>query len=334
MDREDAVIDTLAVLENEKIEKPIELIEACLPLSIELLRQLTPLSPGLSGALDSLTSGLINEKVLTSIDRALKEIMYDLEGILTALQEALDLFKQLNKWKVSPQYSTDFKTTLDKWLEMTALTDLLEKFYIVVKSLKNANSKESDIDEDIKKIFDQNLFTVKDEIIKEKIQKCTSKRDQLRTLLEPTDIQANKEGEPAAIQPILGQTDTDKLDRIGDWLSYPGLGKIVKESLSGNKIVTFDNSLTVGRQNWAAGLIEKTEKLAAVCQKIKNKEKSEESCIERFRYLNNTLRVYNDLKEMGEEIHSTFLKLLKKDEEGNLIEVLNELMDLFTPARW
>jgi energy-coupling factor transporter ATP-binding protein EcfA2 len=334
MNREDAVIDTLAVLENEKIEKPIELIEGCLPISLELLRQLTPLSPGLSGVLDSLTSGLVNDKVLTSIDRDLKEIMDDFEGILTALQEALDLLKQLNKWKVSPQYTTDFKTTLDKWLEMAALADLLEKFYIVVKSLKNANSKESDMDEDIKKIFDQNLFTVKDEIIKEKIQKCTSKRDQLRTLLEPIDIKANKEGESAAIQPILGQTDTDKLDRAGNWLSYPGLGKIVEESLSGNKIVTVDNSLTVGKQNWAAWLIEKTEKLAGVCQQIKNKGNFGESCIDRFRHLINSLRVYKDLKEMGEEMHSTFINLLEKDEEGNLIEVLNELMDLFTPARW
>jgi energy-coupling factor transporter ATP-binding protein EcfA2 len=346
MNREDAVIDFLSVLEKEAIETPIELIEACLPLSLESLRILAPLSSVLPGALGSLTSGLINEKVLTSIDGALKEIMDDLEAILAALYEALDLLKQLNRWKVSPQYSTDFKTTLDKWLEMTALTDLAEKYYTVVKSLKEARDKKWSMDEDSKQIFEQYPFAVKDEeTIREKLAMLASKRDQLRVLLEPTDIQANKEGELPAIPPILGKLETDKLDRAGDWLAYPGLragdwlaypglGKIVKEALSRNKIVKFDNSLTVGKQNWAAGLIEKTKKLIAVCQQIKNKEKFEESCIDRFRHLINTLRVYKDLKEMCEKIHTTFLKLLEKDEEGNLIEVLNELLDLFTPARW
>jgi hypothetical protein len=337
MNREDAVIDTLAVLENDKIEKPIELIEACLPISFELLRQLTLLSPGLSNILDSLTSGLINEKVLTPIDRSLKEINDDIEAILTSLHEALDLLKQLNKWKVSPQYSTDFKTTLDKWLEMAALTDLAGKYYTVVKSLNEAFNKKWSMDEDSKQIFDQNLFAVKDEIIKEKLEMFASERDQLRTLLEPTDIhdiQTIKEGVAVSFQPKFGPSEMLRLDQLGRWLSYHGLGKAIEEALSKNKISKFDESLTVGVQNWAAGLIEKTEKLIGVCQQIKNNGKFEESCVDRFRYLLNTLRVYKDLKQMGKKIHSTFLKLLEKDEEGNLIEVLNELMDLFTPARW
>lgn len=334
MNREDAVIDFLAVLENEAIETPIELIEACLPLSLELLRQLVPLSSELSGTLDSLTSGLMNEKVLTEIDRALEHILNELEVTLTNLREALDLLNQLNKWYVSPQHSTDFKATLDKWSEMTALTDVLEKYYIVVKTLKDVRSKEWDIDEDSKQIFEQYVFPVKDKVIKEKIKMFTSKRDHLRTLLEPTDLQANKEGVSETIQPIFGPSEMLRLDQLGGWLSYPGLGKTIKEAISKNKISKFDESLTVGVQSWAAGLIEKTEKLVVVCQQIRNKEKFEESCIDRFRHLIDTLRVYKDLKEMGEEIHSTFLKLLEKDEEGNLIEVLNELMDLFTPARW
>lgn len=333
INREDAVIDSLAVLENEKVEDPTELIKTCLPISLKSLQKLASFSSKLAGSLDSLISGLINEKVLEQFDSALEQIIKEIEGTLTDLREALDLLKQLNNWYVSPQYSTDFKDTLNKWLEVTALTDILEKYYIVVKSLKDARSKKWHIDKDIKQIFDQNLFAVKDEMIKEKIKIFASKRDQLRTLLEPTDLQENKEGLPESIKPIFGLSDAARLNQLGEWLSYPGLGKTIKEALSKNKISKVDESLTIGVKNWAAGLIEKTKNLIDACEEIKNQEYFEKS-LDRFKLLNKTLQTYKDLKDMGKKIHKTFLKLLKKDEEGNIIEVLNELMDLFTPARW
>ena len=37
---------------------------------------------------------------------------------------------------------------------------------------------------------------------------------------------------------------------------------------------------------------------------------------------------------MDKSIHKTFLQLLEKDKDGNLIVVLNEMINLFTPARW
>lgn len=347
-DRQDAVIDSLAVLENEKVKKSEELVEACLPIPSESLRRLTSLSPGLSGPLESLLPGLINEKVLKQIDNALGPVFSDIESILTGLQDALDILKQLNKWHVSPRYAVDFKPTLDKWLKMTALTDLLEKYYVVVKSVKGAGGKQWDMDEDIAQIFDQNLFAVNDEMIQEKIKTFALKRDRMQTLLEPTAVQENKEGVPASVQPFLSPSETGCLNRVGDWLSYPGLGKTIKETISKNEMFRFDESLTIGRKDWAARLIEKTKKLFDVCNELKavndKQKKAEEagksleepgkSCIGRLRYLHNTLQTYKDLKEMGEMIHETFLQLLEKDKDGNLIEVLNELINLFTPARW
>ncbi len=125
------------------------------------------------------------------------------------------------------------------------------------------------------------------------------------------------------------------LDQLEGWLSYPGLGSTIKDAISKNKISPLNESLKIGEQNWAAGLIKKIEKLIYVCEEIKkNEEKFEKGCTDRFKHINNTLQTYKNLKKMGKKIHSTFIKLLEKDEEGNLLEVLNELMDLFTPARW
>lgn len=334
MSREDAVIDALAVLENEKMKKSTELIEACLPLSISSLKKLTPLSPGLSGALESLSSGLLNEEVLTQVDNALREIMGYREKNVYVLQRALELLTRLNKWKVSPKYATDFKTTLDKWMEMTAMTDLVEKYFTVVKSLNEAHKKKWVPDKDSLQIFEQYPFTYNDKIIKEKLKIFTSKRDHLRTLLEPTQFQTVQEAIPESIQPIFDHSEMLILNQAGEWLSYPGLGKRIEEALSKNECTKYNKLLTIGIPNWAKQLIEETEILIGACDEIKNKGVFEKSCVERFKSLNKTLQVYKDLKEIGEKIHTTFLKLLKKEEKGNLIEVLNEIMDLFTPARW
>ena len=89
----EAVIDFLAPLEYDTGKPPIKLIEACLPLSIELLRQLTPLSSRLTKALDSLESGPINGKTFKQIDSDLDQILKELQSTLPTLYDALELLK-------------------------------------------------------------------------------------------------------------------------------------------------------------------------------------------------------------------------------------------------
>jgi energy-coupling factor transporter ATP-binding protein EcfA2 len=339
--REDAVIDTLAVLEDEKVKKPRKLVEACLPIPGELLRRLTFLAPGLPGLLESLSARIINETVLKQIDDALEPVFSKIDSILTGLHDAYEILKELNQWHVSPWCVVDFKPTLDKWLDMTTLTDLLEKYHSVVKSLQDAGGKPWDMDEDMAQIFDRSLFTVDAETVKEKMKALALERDRLRTLLESTAPQENKEGVRVTFQPVLSIRETGCLNRLGDWLSYPGLGDRIKEAISKNEIYRFDESLKIGKQGWAARLVENTKELLAVCNELKavsdreeNAEEPGKSCNGRFRNMQNTLETYKKLKNMGKEVHETFLKLLKKDKDGNLIVVLNELINLFTPTRW
>ncbi|MCK4764629.1 MAG: AAA family ATPase [Candidatus Aminicenantes bacterium] len=331
--REEAVIDSLGVLKSEN--KPVELIEACLPVSIELLDQLIPFAAQLHGLPEKLKSGIINETILSQVDSALDQIQEGIDSILINLRDARELFEQLNQWYAVPRSAPNFKATLDKWMEMTALTDLAEKYYIVVKSLKGARDQKWKLDEDSRKVFGEHLFEVNDEIIKGKIEIFASKRDELRTSLEPSESHEKQKGETVPIQPIFGRYEMDRLNRAAPWLTETsGLGDRIKDALTENRVLKFDKSLTIGVKNWAAGLIEKTGELIAACEEIKDKGKFEKTCVDRFENLKKTLDAHIELKKIGETLHTTFIELLKKQKKGNLIESLNELMDLFTPARW
>jgi len=346
--RTTAVIDTLAVLADEKVEKPDELVEACLPIPSKSLRCLESFCPGLSGPLEYLKQGKINGKVLMQIDDALEPVFSDIESIITGLLDALDILKKLNKWQVPHNAAVDFLPTMDKLLEMTSWTDILEKYHVVVKSLKDSGVKPWNIDEDMAQIFDRSLLAVDDEMIMKKIESLSSERDRYRTLLEPASPRENEteEGVPAAVQPVLTLRETGCLNRLGKWMPYPGLGDKINEAIKENKILSFVESLPIGGKDWDARLIEKTNDFLKVCNELKavidrekkpgktgeSLEEPGKSCIGRFRYLHNTLQTYQDLKDLDEEVNDTFIQLLKKD--GKLIPVLNEMINLFTPSRW
>ncbi|MGE5344021.1 MAG: ATP-binding protein [Candidatus Omnitrophota bacterium] len=342
--RESGLSEILKQLE-EGGENPVELKEAWLPVSIDLLGKLSLFFKDLETPVNSLKSiAPIREETLNEIDNRLKEIFKNPEQKLTDLRQTLNLLNGLNQWYVSSDSEIDYQETLDLWLETAVLVDLSEKYYAVVHSFQNSVAEGWKIPEDIRQIFGENIFEtdtgpIDTGIIRDKIDELILKRDNLRKRLELTvEERKIKENESISNIPIIripNPKEISQLNELGKLLSCHGLGTEIKESVTANKISKFNTNITIGIQHWADSLIKETQNLIGVYEEIKkNVNASEETCVQRFQNLKTTIQKYKELNELSIEVEKTFIKLLKSKEDGSLIKVLNELIYLFTPARW
>lgn len=237
--------------------------------------------------------------------------------------EALDLLKSYQHWFVSAQVSMDSdKVVLNDWLNRRARSSMAKEHFRLAETHRLARERgwlpplavafDPDLTESLKAEWDS---LAAEELEKERVAKDRFEGPQ----------EAARDAGPVAPKKLApNSSERALLDRVGEHLSVGKLGSALSTAFTSGE-GTGDLSFAKG---WADDLIRKLEaRIDALVQYEECKP------LKRWQCYQSHVSAYRKLAERAKELNRTFLGKLH---EGvlPLSGVLNELMALFTPARW
>ncbi|MEO5331247.1 MAG: AAA family ATPase [Magnetococcus sp. YQC-5] len=349
----DAVNDVLEKNQNYNLDGFRESIianqfndwELFLPLKREFLDVLSPMSVQLEEGgkewLQALSDAQVFVSPLTKIQHALQDIKKNLPDNLIALQKANELLIELNQWQVQPTHSGESRDVLlNRWLESVALADIAQKRWQIAKVLSNIkNLGDSTI---MQKIF---LGAGLDEKQQQELQnmeeECRKEGEQAKLQLEQERGEKNVE-QPARLP--LSHDQILLLDKVGAWILPAvdrvgsGLGNRVQNAIRKPWEDRKIGDLVIGSPDWANGLLEKLQKLIEAADALD--KLSSDALQNRYQLAEDLWKARKEVNRLQEQLKKSFLDMFtvqKEDEDPKnsvLANALNELMALFTPARW
>jgi hypothetical protein len=282
-------------------------------------------------------------------DRALER----LNPVVERLTLAKNALTELQDWRggASVQTEEDFPVVLNRWLEQTALVDLLQREIIVRATVADAHAAGWKASAGSAAV----IAALGGSPDAEALKKLKNLEREGRTAVD--DLQArltsfrpsmSPDEEKAGTPRTVSAAFAEALDAVCVFLftedeirSFGPLGHKVAAVINAGDAPTYAR-IVIGSDRWAEPLIESISKMLAACEAVRGEEVAAPAwpgtaaCVE-----------YNEAKQLqerhiaaGRELSVHFADKLRPDDgatgefNGSLIAALNELIALFTPARW
>ena len=275
---------------------------------------------------------------LVGADEALARVRPTLGNIRADIESARVSLERLAGWETDAQaLSEPYDVTLNRWLESCAVVDLAEKGQQLATTLADARVAGWSGDGSYAALTELLVTNPQLQELTAQIAQWRDERDRLRrTLLSVESGTAAGATGTTTERPHLSRAEQDALDRVGPRLlptsSAPNsapLGQAINAALSGSPPVAFGDAL-IGSRGWTQQLFERAGKLLVACEALA--ALPEKPFARRFDLLKQTVEAYDHLAQSGYEEVEKFKQLIAS--HGPLNAALNELLALFTPARW
>ncbi len=344
---EEEALNQLTWMGDPKSPLPAALAAACLPLSPERLEALGGYSPELA----KLRADWNREPtvadapdLLGQIDGTLNALRGKLSGPLQTVKNARDGLRRNEGWTASGKGGStaeSFLSDLNRWLRHCALADLAERHCQFLETLSGALQAGWEPDPEMLGPFaepaaDASYLAE----LRGQAAGWAEERNRLFQRVMATTPPQLETGEKSIKPRRLLQTQKDSLNTAGHWLlpaatdSSPlQLGDAIEQALKDDKAVQVGN-LAVGTGDWARPLLDGLDRLEDAMEALRV---TEPAGGRNFQILIDAWKSLDDLKTDRAAVAKTFVRQLQGEpgEQGKLLlEALNELMALFTPARW
>ena len=275
------------------------------------------------------------------------------------LVETLDLARSAlvrhSRWRreaaATGGQTSDYPDLLNRWLERTVILDLLQKERVVQSTLQEARSAEWSSDELSVTTWLSAFEPARDLQAIERHERAVQ--------AEVDALQKALDGYKASTTSVAGGVGTGKvtaaegraLNDACRWLfdedvlkTYGLLGDKVVRVLNAGDAPTY-GPIIIGGDQWASPLIEQIDALISACKRVEVEAEIKKEEEKKWPHKNasseyqGALDAHEELIKAGKELSKRFKEHLQAKEEGNefdgsLIAAINELMALFTPARW
>jgi energy-coupling factor transporter ATP-binding protein EcfA2 len=344
-DPEEGLLRLLSWLEESQSHLPPAIAAACLPLSAENIRALGALSPELTQlqitwSQEPPTVAEAAAK-LGRIDEALARLRDSLPTVLETLRIARQGLLRIEGWQATgggTESARDFLADVNDWLRRCALTDLAERHCQLLEALSEAQRAGWEPELDSIGPFAQPPVNAHELAAQRKqASDWARERDELfQRVMAVTPAAAGGTGRPSAEVVRPSRVQKEQLDIAGRWLlsatdsNHPLLGQAIEQALNTDRSLQVGD-IAVGTEAWAQPLLARLIRLEAAVQAL---QESSASGGRNFQALKDLHSSYVALKAAGGKVEQSFLRQLQGREGSRLVEALNELMAVFTPARW
>jgi hypothetical protein len=349
-DGEAAVVGRLSALGDPTTPLRSGVISDCLPLPWPTLQVLGRLDPELETLISTWDANPPRrddvEGPLKTLDDGLARLRAQAAELMANLGTAQHALGEWAAWQPSAGRQVDnFGETLNAWLERTALAELAERHYALARALKDAREHGWELDWDRPVgLFEPTPLTENElAALKQQGERWASERDAHLSQLsnQPRSrrsVAQQRSGRPARLSIVQVRA----LDAVSPWLyattTTSPLGQILKHAIDSDTMGTF-GPIVIGTENWATPLL---KELGALTDAIRQLSALPEtptawSAVQQFRQLNLVLEKYRALQQANQGVRQTFLTQLARLSgagSSRLIDAINELMALFTPARF
>lgn len=352
-ERARALVEDLAWMDGDTPPTAEQLADG-LPISREAVNALEPATGWTVEKLREAPDRL--EARLGQLDDALSEMLPKSRPRLEALRLVGPTLERLGDWVPDRGgvKADEFPKHLDRWLEMSALVDLAERHEIIVESLDRAERRDWKLSWDgAVGLFAARPSEREKIILRNQKKTWIEERDEsfqaVMSLVEKaTETPTATAGETRA-ERLLTTAEIEALDLLGPLL-HPGednagaFGKAIDKAARSSEHQPFGD-LVIGRKGWRDELGDRLAALLAAFEELDKLERREGSAAlrhaaGRLGLLREALESHQTLEARSEEIEATFLRKItptdgsETSEASYLNEALNELIALFTPARW
>lgn len=244
-----------------------------------------------------------------------------------------------------------YETALDRWLERCALADVTDKLTQVAETLSQAAQRGwRGEQEEIEQLVERHAYNPQELAdLRSLRDRLRRERDEELSVVMSFQPSEDPDATAAATGQELSPEQIRALDAVGPWLIPPSFledhepfGQLVAEAHRSKSHVTLGKTV-VGGEGWAEELVQRLSGLEKVCGSL-DLERGEEPlpwpsdsrpppAFETARESYQAWRV-----AVGRESR-TFLRRIglagdAADGESLIGKALNELLALFTPARW
>lgn len=275
-------------------------------------------------------------EILEHLDSALIKVQVPASERRSSLARADQLRQRLANWTArgTGVPGAHLASVIQEWLKFVALADLGEQFLSVVDTLKEANTLgwESQSGEGLE--LAKYMPSQSVEELRPQVEKWRERRDEYESLVKSESrnreqVSGSGTG-PAARVPILTPPDVQALDDVGSWvLGKPGFGKAIREALEQQSPREFaqeyGSPIHVGKEGWTTQWGARVQALQAVY----DLDVGTHGALTRLEKLREAAKAAHEKEEAKEKVGEEFGRQLE-----SLKEPLNELLRVFTPARW
>jgi hypothetical protein len=276
------------------------------------------------------------------------EAVQKLRPGIERLRKAQQALKAVEGWRGGARRQTGeaFPDVLNRWLERTALSDLAQRGYAVRATLETARSAGWAAAHEPEKgvLAPAPGVTVAD--VQDQLQRWTAEASELEQKLASFRPVALADQSAGGAAHAITQEQCGALNQVTSWLFEPnavsGQGlfgdKLVKV-LSGTDPPTYGTAVIIGAEGWATPVVGALDAMLAASDLPRDKPAAPWPGKVPWADYEAAVTHHTAFLTAGATLSTGFLELLGKgsteDEfDGSLIAAVNELMALFTPARW
>jgi hypothetical protein len=332
-------------------------IDLIRPVSRESLEALRALSPEIEeyAAAVQFTDAAEFERLLKGFNEALERLRARAAALLDAIAISRQCLAEDNvrSWRPQTRAGTgqDWIVLLERWSESVALADLAERHLQLSQTLAKAAQLGwgANLDGEVAGLFAEppDKVAASVESLRKVLEQANADRktvyEQLMHLSEP---QVVPDGQTAtAPAPDLTARQVRALDVAGESLSpsasAESLGRTLEHAFDKQESAEF-SGVTIGADGWAAQLDAKLTAVQAALTHLKDESDPVESVatvrrhsyagpVQRREQLRAALKAGKEVETATLRVNEIFLKAMENERFN---AALNELISLFTPARW
>jgi hypothetical protein len=333
----------------------------CLPIPVEAIRGLAPLDTAIRDFISDWPGCVGSPNYadrLTTFGKGLDRVRPSAATLLENVRAARQALLGVKDWTPtgSSAEGGDWIELLNEWLENIALADLAEKHWQLSTILSSAKQSGWISDASSVGLFAAQTGTLAQEpaALAALRTNAISRRDALLAqLTQWKEAQAVASALPTVAE--LSEPQIRALDAAGSWIatgpspSQQPFGRTVYQAVSNNTTGLFGQT-TIGGTGWANGAIEQLQAIESGLTALQSAESAvycgPDARLEMF---HDVLQKSADVTAKQNAMQEAFAKNLAAGKkpldpaqlangktlwEGALNSALNELMALFTPARW
>jgi AAA domain len=345
-----ALIPRLDWVEGADI--PVERLPDFLPLSRKSLEDLSGIVPEIADCLTQLDKPMERDRfeaTLKILDNAVGRVRTNVRRHRDAVVGALSALDRVAGWTPDPTPARmEYRRLLEEWTERVALRDILRKHLDITRTIVMARRGGWSPAVDAS----QGLLSVSGDQLEQSIASLVEAAEQCDQ--EHNQLLAQLQGQAGEAQPehaitSLTTNEISDLNLAGEWWGKhqstpPGsrLGTTIQKAISENKPVAF-GTVTVGSGKWADDLRPFLTKLSPALEELLAFDDATplpndtsprpiyRSPVVRLSGFKAALEAARKDVDAALQVEQTLMKRL---EEEKLNKALDEVVALFTPARW
>lgn len=338
------VLHRLSWLADGQNQLPPEIAVACLPLPLATMTTLGARLPELAklvqpAAAWSRESPTVDgaAAALGRIDGSLETLRGELSETLKTLGAVRSGLLQVAGWQASGGAGAgeDFLADLNEWLRRCVLASLAEQHCQLLETLTAAREAGwSPEPGTVGPFGEPPMDPAGLAALRKQATDWARERKELEQRVTTTAA-ASEVGKAPVTADLPKHGQRRQMDTASPWLFPPStdpsrpqlLGQALEQAFTSRPPQPVPvGDVTVGSPDWAKPLLDRLDRLEAACGAL---DKTKQSGAGIFQALSDVRAKYEALKTAGTEVGQSLLRQLRK-----VVEALNELMALFTPARW